>query len=63
MTSNRDGGKGDTPRPLGVSLEQFDANFDAIFGKKEEKKPDDLQIEVDADTDGQQITITKTWEF
>jgi hypothetical protein len=30
----RDGGKGDTPRPLGVSLEQFDANFNAIFGKK-----------------------------
>jgi hypothetical protein len=30
----RDGGKGDAPRPLGVSMEQFDANFDAIFGKK-----------------------------
>lgn len=30
----RDGGKGDTPRPLGVSMEVFDANFDAIFGKK-----------------------------
>jgi hypothetical protein len=63
MTSNRDGGKGDTPRPLGVSMEEFDANFDRIFGKKKEKKPDDLQIEVDADTDGQQVTITKTWEF
>ena len=30
----RDGGKGDAPRPLGVTMEQFDANFDAIFGKK-----------------------------
>jgi hypothetical protein len=30
-----DGGKGDKPRPLSISLEQFDANFDAIFGKKE----------------------------
>lgn len=30
----RDAGKGDTPRPLGVSIEQFDANFEAIFGKK-----------------------------
>jgi hypothetical protein len=30
----RDGGKGDAPRPLGVSMEQFDKNFDAIFGKK-----------------------------
>jgi len=30
----RDGGKGDTPRPLGVPIEQFDANFEAIFGKE-----------------------------
>lgn len=32
--SKMHGGKGDTPRPLGVSMEQFDKNFDAIFGKK-----------------------------
>jgi len=58
----RDGGKGDTQRPLGVSMEVFDANFDTIFGKK---KPEEksIDIEVDADNDGQQITITKTWEF
>lgn len=30
----RDGGKGDTPRPLGVPLEQFDNNWDAIFKSK-----------------------------
>ena len=30
----RDGGKGDTPRPLGVPLEKFDNNWDAIFKKK-----------------------------
>jgi hypothetical protein len=29
-----DGGKGDTPRPLSVPMEQFDKNFDAIFKKK-----------------------------
>jgi hypothetical protein len=29
----RDGGKGDTQRPLGVELEQFDNNWDAIFSK------------------------------
>ena len=29
----RDGGKGDTPRPLGVPKEQFDSNWDAIFKK------------------------------
>lgn len=33
----RDGGKGDTPRPLGVPLEEFDKNFEAIFGKKVKK--------------------------
>jgi hypothetical protein len=33
----RDGGKGDTPRPLGVPKEQFDNNWDAIF-----KKPNPL---------------------
>jgi hypothetical protein len=34
----RDGGKGDTPRPLGVPMEVFDANFEAIFGKKKPKE-------------------------
>lgn len=29
----RDGGKGDTQRPLGVPLQQFDNNWDAIFNK------------------------------
>ena len=33
----RDGGKGDTPRPLGVPMEVFDKNFEAIFGKKEKQ--------------------------
>lgn len=28
----RDGGKGDTPRPLGVPIDKFDDNWDAIFG-------------------------------
>lgn len=29
----RDGGKGDSQRPLGVPLEKFDNNWDSIFGK------------------------------
>ena len=29
----RDGGKGDVQRPLGVSMEKFDASWDAIFKK------------------------------
>ena len=32
-------GKGSKPRPLSVPKEVRDANFEAIFGKKEPKKP------------------------
>jgi hypothetical protein len=33
----RDGGKGDAPRPLGIPMEQFDRQWDEIFktGNKE----------------------------
>lgn len=37
MVSKMDGGKGDAPRPFSVPLEQFDKNFEAIFGKKEKR--------------------------
>lgn len=30
----RDGGKGDSPRPIAVPLQQFDNNWDAIFKSK-----------------------------
>ena len=58
-----DGRKGDTPRPLGVSMEQFDNAWDVIFKKKtpkeqyEEKKakvlydPRDKTSEVRNDND------------
>jgi uncharacterized protein (DUF1810 family) len=62
--SNHDGGKGDAPRPLGVSMEEFDRNFDLIFGKKDKTKTDSsIEIKVEATNDDQQITINKTWEF
>ena len=32
----RDGGKGDKQRPLGVPMEQFDNNWDAIFKQKKQ---------------------------
>lgn len=32
-----DGGKGDAPRPFSVPLEEFDKNFETIFGKKERR--------------------------
>ena len=33
----RDGGKGDAPRPLVIPMEQFDAQWEAIFGTKGKK--------------------------
>lgn len=35
--SSRDGGKGDKRRPLVVPEEQFNAQWDAIFGKKKQQ--------------------------
>jgi len=58
--SEHDGGKGTAPRPLSVSMEEFDKNFDAIFGKKEKSS---VTIDIETDTDGQQVTITKAWEI
>lgn len=39
-------GKGDKPRPLGVSMEVFDANFDAIFGKNKKYQIDEIDEDV-----------------
>ena len=50
----RDGGKGDTPRPLGVPMETFDKNFELIFGKKEKRVepiPFAGMVEVDEEKD------------
>ena len=44
--SSRDGGKGDTPRPLGVPMEQFDKNFEAIFGRKADKPQPQVEPQV-----------------
>lgn len=30
----RDGGKGDSQRPLGIPMQEFDNNWDTIFKKK-----------------------------
>jgi uncharacterized membrane protein len=60
--SRHDGGKGDMKRPLVVPMAEFDRSWDAIFGKKEDKKPE-FVVDIEADTDGQQITLTKVWEF
>ena len=43
-------GKGDTPRPLSVSSEQFANNFERTFGTKKmkfDKKVQELQADID----------------
>jgi hypothetical protein len=37
-----DGGKGSAPRPFSVSQEKFANNFDAIFGKKNIEKAEEI---------------------
>jgi len=61
--AKRDGGKGDTPRPLGVTMEEFDKNFDAIFNKVKKEKDGSFTVNVDAEQGETDITITKTWEI
>ena len=54
----RDGGKGDTPRPLGVPMEVFDRNFEAIFGKKkQEDKCPTHERDDDADSREQSSSV------
>jgi len=50
--SEHDGGKGDAPRPLGIPMEQFDKNFDAIFGKKQPKTLKDYIEQKEEKPDG-----------
>lgn len=40
-------GKGDKPRPLGVPMEVFDRNFDAIFGKKKKDETEKCNFKCD----------------
>jgi hypothetical protein len=37
----RDGGKGDMPRPM-LNREQFEKNFEVIFGKKKQVKVEEV---------------------
>jgi len=42
----RDGGKGDTPRPLGVPMEQFDNNWDHIFKAQPKKDGEIVRFDI-----------------
>ena len=46
-----DGDKGDTPRPLGVPMSEFDKSWEEIFGKKPVKTLKDY-IEQKGNDDG-----------
>ena len=41
-----DGGKGSTPRPINVPVEQFNSNWDTIFGKKPEKAKEEQDVKI-----------------
>ena len=43
--SNNDGGKGSSPRPYSVSQAEYDARWDAIFGRDVENELDDEDID------------------
>lgn len=42
-----DGGKGSSPRPYSVGMDQFDKNFDKIFGKKVKVSGVPYEVEMD----------------
>lgn len=46
-----DGGKGSSPRPFSVSQAEYDARWDAIFGRDVENELDDEDVDVDPDGD------------
>lgn len=51
MTGKSDGGKGSSPRPFSVSQAEYDARWDAIFGRDVENELDDEDVDVDPDED------------
>jgi hypothetical protein len=42
-----DGGKGSAPRPYSVPKEQFNKNWDQIFGKKKEEPKEEVKQQSD----------------
>ena len=43
-----DGGKGSAPRPLSVPIDEFEKNFERIFGKRDKPSEQDKKEEVPA---------------
>lgn len=47
----RSAGKGSSPRPFSVSQAEYDARWDAIFGRDVENELDDEDVDTDPDED------------
>jgi len=53
--TTRDGGKGDTPRPLSIEQDEFEKNWNRIFN---EAKEEAIKLEIEADNDHATILAT-----
>ena len=47
--SKSDGGKGSTPRPYSVTQQEYEARWDAIFGRDSGDKVRDFQFDKEQD--------------
>lgn len=52
--SKSDGGKGSTPRPFSVAQAEYEARWDAIFGRDKDDKVRDFQFDKEQDTKEQE---------
>ena len=51
MSKSSDGGKGSSPRPFSVSQAEYDARWDAIFGRDLKEEEEQQEVEEDLDED------------
>ncbi len=63
-----EGGKGDAPRPLSISKEEFDARWDAIFGAAEKKKKQEPipfmgMVDIEITRDEQSVMVNYEKDF
>ena len=52
--SKSDGGKGSSPRPFSVAQAEYEARWDAIFGRDKDDKVCDFQFDKEQDTKEQE---------
>ena len=52
--SKSDGGKGSSPRPFSVTQAEYEARWDAIFGRDRDDKVRDFQFDKEQDTKEQE---------